>query len=70
MNKLNRAIMFACIAHDGQQDKIGEPYILHPIRVMLSLNTEEERIVAILHDVIEDTSTSSEDLVALKLAFV
>ena len=35
-------------------DKGGNPYILHPLRVMLSLNSEEERIVGVLHDVVED----------------
>ena len=40
-------------AHTGQVDKGGNPYILHPLRVMLSLNTEEERIAGVLHDVVE-----------------
>ena len=51
---LERAIEIAVTAHRGQVDKSGAPYILHPLRVMLSLKTEEERIVAVLHDVVED----------------
>ena len=51
---LEKAIKIAVEAHTGQLDKGGNPYILHPLRVMLSLNSEEERIVGVLHDVVED----------------
>ena len=51
---LEKAIKIAVEAHTGQLDKGGNPYILHPLRVMLSLETEEERIVGVLHDVVED----------------
>ena len=51
---LEKAIKIAAEAHTGQVDKGGNPYILHPLRVMLSLGTEEERIVGVLHDVVED----------------
>ena len=51
---LEKAIKIAAEAHTGQVDKGGNPYILHPLRVMLSLETEEERIVGVLHDVVED----------------
>ncbi|HEY6919682.1 MAG TPA: phosphohydrolase [Tabrizicola sp.] len=54
MSTLSRAIEIAVAAHAGQIDKAGAPYILHPLRVMLSLDNEPERIVAVLHDVIED----------------
>lgn len=54
MSTLERAIAIAAEAHAGQVDKAGAPYILHPLRVMLSLSTPEERMVAILHDVCED----------------
>lgn len=54
MNMLNRAIAIAAEAHAGQQDKAGAPYILHPLRVMLSVDSESERITAVLHDVVED----------------
>ena len=51
---LERAIEIAVSAHKGVKDKGGNPYILHPFRVMLSLNSEEEKIVGVLHDVVED----------------
>lgn len=59
---LEQAIEIATLAHEGQVDKQGEPYILHPLRVMLGLKKEEERIVAILHDTVEDTSVTIADL--------
>lgn len=54
---LERAISIAVEAHRGQLDKAGAPYILHPLRVMLAVSTEQERIVAVLHDVLEDCPT-------------
>lgn len=54
MSTLERAIKIAANGHAGQVDKAGAPYILHPLRVMLGLKTNEERIVAVLHDVAED----------------
>lgn len=51
---LSKAIEIAARAHAGQRDKGGEPYILHPLRVMFSMESETERICAVLHDVIED----------------
>lgn len=48
------ALEIAFKAHDGQFDKTGQPYILHPLRVMLRAETTAERIVALLHDVLED----------------
>lgn len=52
---LSKAIEIAARVHDGQVDKGGSPYILHPLRVMLSRENELERICAVLHDVVEDT---------------
>ena len=52
---LEKAIAIAVEAHRGARDKYGAPYILHPLRVMHRVQTEPEKIVAILHDVIEDT---------------
>ncbi len=52
---LEKAIQIAAKAHEGQKDKAGQPYILHPLRVMLRTDSEIERICAVLHDVIEDT---------------
>ena len=62
MADLERAIALAVEAHRGQQDKVGQPYILHPLRVMFRCETEIERMVAVLHDVVEDTSVTMEDL--------
>lgn len=62
MSCIERAIMIAATAHAGQVDKAGQPYILHPIRVMMQMETEEERIVAVLHDVIEDSGTTLDQL--------
>ena len=57
-----KAYMIANRAHKGQVDKAGKPYILHPLYVMSKMHTEEEAIVAILHDVIEDTDCTLDDL--------
>ncbi|MFZ4748639.1 MAG: hypothetical protein ACOYLK_17435 [Sphingomonas sp.] len=54
MSTLERAIAIAVEAHAGQFDKAGTPYIIHPLRVMLSLKSNDERIVGVLHDVCED----------------
>lgn len=62
MSDLTQAIQLAAAAHQGQTDKAGQPYILHPLRVMLALEREEDRIVAVLHDVVEDTEISASDL--------
>lgn len=51
---LQRAIEIAAEAHREQTDKAGAPYLLHPLRVMMSLEAEDERIVGVLHDVVED----------------
>jgi (p)ppGpp synthase/HD superfamily hydrolase len=51
---LEKAIDIALKAHTGQIDKAGAPYILHPLRVMLQMESEVEKIIAVLHDVIED----------------
>ena len=59
---LEQAISIASLAHAGQLDKGGEPYILHPLRVMMKLKDEKQRIVAVLHDVIEDTGMTDQDL--------
>ncbi len=55
MNRLEQAIELALHAHAGQADKQDEPYILHALRVMLGVRGESARIVAVLHDVLEDT---------------
>jgi guanosine-3',5'-bis(diphosphate) 3'-pyrophosphohydrolase len=62
MPTLERAIQIAAEAHAGQVDKAGQPYILHPLRVMLRVQGENERIAAVLHDVVEDSSFTLEQL--------
>jgi len=62
MSTLEQAIRIATNAHQGQVDKAGTPYILHPLRVMFQVTGEEEQIVAVLHDTLEDSSITLEDL--------
>lgn len=65
MGNLERAIEIAAAAHTGQTDKAGAPYISHPLRVALGFiraGDEERAIVAVLHDVIEDSATTAADL--------
>lgn len=59
---LEKAIRLAAKGHEGQMDKGGQPYILHPIRVMLQCETTEEKTVAMLHDLLEDTAMTERDL--------
>ena len=62
MSTLQRAIEIATEAHEGQFDKAGRDYIGHPLRVMEMGQTENEKIVGVLHDVIEDTDWTFEML--------
>jgi hypothetical protein len=62
VSTLERAIVIAAEGHAGKLDKAGNPYILHPLRVMLRLDTNEERIAGVLHDVVEDCGLSIDDL--------
>ncbi|SNS69677.1 hypothetical protein SAMN05446037_101761 [Anaerovirgula multivorans] len=62
MSMLEKAILIATNAHYGQLDKGGQPYILHPLKVMQSCNSDLEKICAVLHDVIEDTNISLNEL--------
>ncbi len=55
MNKLEEAIKIAVEAHKNQKDKGGNVYILHPLRLMMQMQTEKLKIVAVLHDVVEDS---------------
>ena len=64
MSTLQRAIEIASEAHKGQFDKAGRDYIEHPLRVMEMGKTEEEKIVGVLHDVVEDTPWTFEALEA------
>ena len=62
MIDLLRALFIAARAHKGQKDKGGKFYIFHPINVSLNVKGKDEKIVALLHDVIEDTSYTIDDL--------
>lgn len=59
---LIKAIDIAVKCHSGQLDKAGELYILHPMRMMMKMKTEEEKITAVLHDVVEDSDVTINDL--------
>jgi (p)ppGpp synthase/HD superfamily hydrolase len=63
MANLQRALEIAVESHQNQKQKDGSPYALHPIRLSLTLETEEQKIVALLHDVVEDTDWTFDDLV-------
>lgn len=62
MSTLERAIEIACLVHEGQKDKSDADYIHHPLRVMERGKTEIEKICGVLHDVVEDSDWTAEDL--------
>jgi (p)ppGpp synthase/HD superfamily hydrolase len=62
MATLERAIQIAVQAHAGQKDKMGIPYILHPLHLMFKMRSDPERIAAVLHDVVEDSDWTIERL--------
>jgi (p)ppGpp synthase/HD superfamily hydrolase len=62
MATIEQALQIAAKAHEGQRDKEGQPYVLHPLRVMMTVEGEGAQIVAVLHDVVEDTSVTLDDL--------
>jgi (p)ppGpp synthase/HD superfamily hydrolase len=61
---LSAAIRIATNAHDGQYDRGGNPYILHPLKVMHYLKTDDEELqcIAVLHDAVEDSNVTWLDL--------
>lgn len=59
-----RALQIAVRAHAGQQDKSGAAYIFHPLRVMARCRSDDARIVGLLHDVVEDTTVTFDELQA------
>jgi len=63
MEQLDNAILLATKAHHGQIDKAGAPCILHPLRVMMRMYDIEGKIVAVGHDLLEDTDITIKDLV-------
>ncbi|MCK5725509.1 MAG: hypothetical protein KAH22_01645 [Thiotrichaceae bacterium] len=62
MNLIETSLKIALDAYSGKKDKAGMTYILHPLRVMEKMDTEEEMSVAILHDVIEDSAYTHTNL--------
>ena len=62
MATLERAIEIAARAHAGQVDKAGAPYVFHPLRMMMAVSSPEARMAAVLHDEVEDTPVTLEDL--------
>lgn len=61
---LDKAALLCVTAHQGQRDKMGKAYFQHPMRVAMRCQSDDEKIVALLHDVLEDTPTTPEDLLA------
>ncbi|MDR3282650.1 MAG: hypothetical protein LBS92_03450 [Candidatus Methanoplasma sp.] len=59
-----KAVRLAYDAHHGRLDDSGVPYIFHPFSVAESMETEEEAAVAIMHDVVEDTAVTLDDVVS------
>jgi len=68
LDPLELALQIAVKAHAGQKDKSGEPYIFHPIRVMQRCASPRAKIVALLHDTVEDTDVTFADLAAAGFA--
>ena len=64
MDIIEKSLEIALKAYSGQKDKAGKTYILHPLRIMFKMESEYEMSVALLHDVIEDSVYSAEDLLA------
>jgi len=62
MSIIEKSLKIALKAHSGQTDKAGKAYILHPLRLMAKMPTDEEKAVALLHDVIEDSDFTEQDL--------
>lgn len=62
MPTLEDAIALAVEIHRGQKDKYGRPYILHPLRVMFRLEGETAQMAGVLHDVVEDSHLTLDDL--------
>ena len=58
----NKALRIAYDAHAGQLDKCGSPYIAHPLHVAEQMNDEASTCVALLHDVVEDSAVTLDDL--------
>src|SRR4051794_30516827 len=62
MATVEDAVSIAARAHRGQRDKAGAPYLVHPLRMMLGMDTEAGVMAGVLHDVVEDTEWTLERL--------
>ncbi|MHB2150489.1 GTP pyrophosphokinase [Calditrichota bacterium LG25] len=62
MDALEAALKIALKAHTGQKDRAGMPYIFHPLRVMHNVFGSNAKIVALLHDVLEDSDCTLQEL--------
>lgn len=60
-----KALLIAVMAHKGQVDKSGQPYILHPLAVASKLDTLELKVIGLLHDTIEDTDVTADYLIEM-----
>ena len=62
MSTIERAIEIAARSHAGQIDKAGAPYIFHPLRLMMAVTTPDQKMAAVLHDIVEDTEVTFDEL--------
>lgn len=63
MNRYTQALEFAATKHIGTSRRNGDAYIIHPIRVSQEVKTEQQKIIALLHDTLEDTGTTLQEIV-------
>lgn len=68
MPSFEETVALVARAHAGQRDPAGDPYLLHVLRVALRLESETDRVVALLHDLLEDCAITESDLLALGYA--
>ena len=61
-NEFDRALKVALKAHFGQKDRGGKAYILHPLRLAMRVKTDNEKLAALLHDVVEDSDVTLNEL--------
>jgi len=66
--KLIKAFLLCMVKHWKQKDKAGKRYVWHPIHVMINVKGYNEKIVALLHDIVEDTDVTIPDLKNLKFS--
>jgi putative GTP diphosphokinase len=66
--KLIKAFLLCMVKHWKQKDKAGKRYVWHPIHVMINVKGYNEKIVALLHDIVEDTEVTVPDLKNLKFS--